>query len=328
MVGSPKTITEAITNKTEVDQPELNPETIQPSSSVPGYEAALNRLRKARERFLTASIAFCDGAISEGQLRAARELLRDREQKIALLEGDPSAPFIEESPPASPPPDPEVVSATPLTKEIIEELEAEETTPDLKRRIITLDQKIAQLENDFQQGRINASQYRAVRRHYLEQREVALRMQETYPESNRWQIVLEEGKTTFLMQLNEATCRGIGFYEIETRGRIYAHGSITKAAEDAMALLGTFSQSETDSTPARMFATQIDDGSALLLIPGRFTVCLSVFSQSPPAWQVRALREVHRNYEAANRTALQRKHHKGLIFPDLSRFVKSQPTVE
>jgi hypothetical protein len=301
----------------------VSSETVQETGGSPEYRAALELLDKARERFLSAAIAFCDGSISEGQLRAARELLRDREQKITQLEGEQSAPFIEEPPPTTAPPDPDVVSASPLTKEIIEEVEVEETSPDLKRRIVALDQKIAQLEHDFQQGRINASQYRAVRRHYLEQREVALRIQKTHPESDRWQVVLEEGKTSFLMQLNEAACRGVGFYEIETRDRIFTHGDINKAAEDAMALLGTFGTTETDAGPSRMFATQVEDGSALLLIPGRYTVCLAIFSQSPPAWQVRALREVHRNYEAVNRMALQRGDHQSLIFPDLNRFVKS-----
>ena len=50
------------------------------------------------------------------------------------------------------------------------------------------------LEQDFQQGRINASQYRAIYRHYMEQREVALRLREKYPDSDRWRVVLEEGK--------------------------------------------------------------------------------------------------------------------------------------
>jgi hypothetical protein len=72
-----------------------------------------------------------------------------------------------------------------------------------------------------------------------------------------------------------------------------------------------------------MFATKTDSGETLLLIPGSFTVSLAVFSQDPPAWQVRALREVHRNFEAANRSALQREKHGNLVYPDLSRFVKA-----
>ena len=48
-----------------------------------------------------------------------------------------------------------------------------------------------------------------------------------------------------------------------------------------------------------------------------------MFSQDPPGWQVRALREVLLNFEAANRAALRRKDRDTLIFPDLRRFVKA-----
>jgi hypothetical protein len=110
---------------------------------------------------------------------------------------------------------------------------------------------------------------------------------------------------------------------VKTRERIFVHDEMPASAEEAMALLGTFGTAETDTPSGRMFATQTEDGSALLLIPGRFTVCLAVFSQSPPAWQVRALREVHRNFEAANRAALSRGDLKSLVFPDMDRFVRS-----
>jgi hypothetical protein len=63
-----------------------------------------------------------------------------------------------------------------------------------------------------------------------------------------------------------------------------------------MALLRTFGPSAGGAPAGRMMATQAEDGSALLLIPGQNTAALVVFSQQPPAWQVRALREVHRNF--------------------------------
>jgi len=40
----------------------------------PEIQATLKRLEMARERLLSAAIAFCDGSISAGQLKAVREL--------------------------------------------------------------------------------------------------------------------------------------------------------------------------------------------------------------------------------------------------------------
>ena len=290
------------------------------------YLSALEALERAQERLLSAAVAFCDGQVSAGQLRAVRELLREKERRIDELGGLQASPFLEDLQPQSAPPPPsadEAAVETKLEEPGYEELDLDSIQdPELRERLELLNQKIVRLEGDFQQGRINASQYRAIYRHYMEQRDVALRLREKFPDSDRWQVVLEEGKTRFLMQLNEAACHAIGLYDIKSRGRIYLHGEMPETAEDAMALLGTFSAGEGNTPDGRMYATKTDDGETLLLIPGVFTVSLAIFSQDPPAWQVRALREVHRNFEAANRVTLQKGTIDGLIFPDLSRFVK------
>ena len=290
------------------------------------YLSALEALERAQERLLSAAVAFCDGQVSAGQLRAVRELLREKERRIDELGGLQASPFLEDLEPQSAPPPPsadEAVVETQLEDPGYEVLDLESIQdPELRARLELLNQKIVRLEGDFQQGRINASQYRAIYRHYMEQRDVALRLREKFPDSDRWQVVLEEGKTRFLMQLNEAACHAIGLYDIQSRERIYLHGEMPETAEDAMALLGTFGASEGSTPDGRMYATKTDDGETLLLIPGVFTASLAIFSQDPPAWQVRALREVHRNFEAANRVTLQKEAIDGLIFPDLSRFVK------
>ena len=299
------------------------------------YLDALEKLERAQERMLSSAIAFCDGLISAGQLRAVRELLREQERKIDALGGIQASPFLEDVPQApqmeeqeaTPTPTSPIPSSTPPPPSALpgsfEEPSLQEIEdPELRSRLEALDEKIARLEQDFQQGRINASQYRAIYRHYMEQREVALRLRQKYPDSDRWQIVLEEGKTRFLLQLNEATCYSVGLYSKESRDRIFVHGDMPASAEEAMGLLGTFGSKEGSSPDGRIFATKTESGETLLLIPGSFTVSLAIFSQDPPAWQGRALREVHRNFEAANRPALQRGDTKKLIFPDLSRFVK------
>jgi hypothetical protein len=282
---------------------------------------ALERLDLARRRMLSAAIAFCDGTISTGQLRAVRELLREQETRLAQLQPNPKAPvhaspFVKEAPP-----EPVPVAAPAPVVQALPDLSPPPGS-DLLDLLSGLDAKLQRLEEDLQQGRINASQYRAIHRHYTEQREVALRLRQAHPESDRWRVVLEEGKTSFLLQLNEAVCHGVALYDMASRERIFVEGRMPPAAEEAMALLRTFGPIGNDSGNARMLATQAEDGSALLLIPGSSTAALVVFSQQPPGWQVRALREVHRNFEAANKVPLERGDRKGLVFPDLTRFIR------
>ena len=292
----------------------------------PELQAALDRLDQAQARFLDAALGFCEGSISAGQLRAVRELLREQDLQVTRLSGRQVPPFVQpQSEPAlRPVPEP----APPPASDLPPAPPAAEGPEELAGQLTTLERKLARLEEDFAQGRINATQYQAIRRHYLEQREVALKLHATNPSSDRWRVVLEEGMTVFLLQLNEAVCRGFALYDIETRGRIFLEGAMGRPAEEAMALLGTFGAAPGGAADGRMLATRADDGTSLLLIPGRHTAALAIFSQDPPGWQVRALREVHRNFEVANQAALARGERRGLVFPDLSRIVKpaSEPS--
>lgn len=293
----------------------------------PEIGAALRRLDLARERLVSATIAFCDGAISFEQLRAVREYYRQQDLYLTQLSGRQVPPFEEE--PASP--EPEVIepAALPAVEvapqpELTLPLQLEgEQADDIRARIALLDRKLAILEENFAMGRINATQYRAIRKHYMEQRQVALRLHASNPRSDRWRVVLEEGKTVFLMQLNEAACLAFALYDMQTRQRIFLQGRMGPTAEEAMALLGTFGPPAAEGDAGRMLATRTDDGQSLLLVPGRHTAALITFSQDPPGWQVRAVREVHRNFEAANHAALARGERKNLVFPDLSRILKS-----
>jgi hypothetical protein len=286
---------------------------------------ARERLEAARARMLQAAIAYCDGSISVGQLQAVRELLREQELRVIQLDGANQKPFVDEKPGTA-------ASAPALTAAVEEDVEPEAEADlaagsavvgdDLTRMLAGLERKLERLELDFQQGRVNAAQYRAIRRHYLEQREVAVRLRQAHPESDRWKVVLEEGKTSFLMQLNEAVCHALALYDLKNRERFFLQGEMPPSADEAMALLRTFGPTGPDPMAGRILATQAEDGSALLLIPGEHTAALVAFSQQPPGWQVRALREVHRNFEGANRVPLTRGDRRSLIFPDLSRFIR------
>jgi hypothetical protein len=311
--SSPKTSPQAPEKKSELD-------------------LAREQMESARRRMLQAAIAFCDGSISVGQLQAVRELLREQELRVVQLEGvtPNQRPFVDDRPARQAVSKPAV---TPALTTDPEDLDDEQDdlpgapgsggmVDDLQRMLVGLERKLDRLETDFQQGRVNAAQYRAIRRHYLEQREVATRLRQAHPESDRWKVVLEEGKTSFLMQLNEAVCHALALYDMAKRERFFIQGTMPPSTEEALALLQTFGPTGSDPTAGRILATQAEDGSALMLIPGEFTAALVAFSQQPPGWQVRALREVHRNFEAANKVPLARGDRRSLIFPDLSRFIR------
>ena len=284
----------------------------------PQREELSERIQVVRQRMLEAAIAFCDGLISAGQLRALRELLRELELRQAESQGKHAPPLAEERPAPAAVSDPEVVNLPPLRGG---ELAMEVSSPEdeLTALIAQLEQKMQRLEQDYQQGRINAAQYRAIKKHYQEQREVAVKLRQTHPSSDRWKVVLEEGKTTFLLQLNEAAVRYVAFYDLKSRQRIFEQGTPTAEVQMAVPLIASWGSS---LQARRILATHADDGGTMLLIPGRYSAALICFTHDPPGWQVRALREVHRNFEAANRAALEQGKLDMLVLPDMNRFIK------
>jgi len=298
------------------------------NSDNPELESARAELERARQRMISAAIAFCDGSISAGQLRAVRELLREKEQGLNQLEGKTTPPFKDEPAPTPPIQNPDIIPTQSVEAEEPKEIEQKIEMPDsfnseLREMLFTLEQKLQRLEQDFQQGIVNPAQYRAIRKHYMEQKSVATRMGKLHPENELWRVVLEEGKTSFLMQVNEAQVFGIAFYDIASKKRLFHEGTIPVEAQQAITILQTFGIEPGSTEQGRMFATQTDDGKVMLLIPGKLTVAIVIFSQEPPNWQVRALREVHHNFEIANKVSLEQSRASSLIFPDLSRFFRA-----
>ena len=308
----------------------------------PENQAALAQLVKARQRLYAAAIAYCEGHISAGQLRAIRELLRAHEQQLAERGEVVLPPFIEDlahvpetaergstdaSAGTQPPP--------PEEAEMVGNVRyraAEHRTPVIKvydpdqtmqQKLDTLERKINRLEEDIREGRINSSQYRAIYRHYEEQRTVAVRLHERHPGSEQWRVVLEDGKTNFLMQVHEAVCYGAAFYDYRSQELLYLEGKLPGQAREGIAFLGAFGGPVVGDQSERMFATQSDDGTTLLLIPGRFSAALVAFSKEPPEWQARALREVHRNFECGNRAVFEQGLTRSLVFPNLSNFIRT-----
>lgn len=298
----------------------------------------LAQLQKARQRLYSAAIAYCEGHISAGQLRAVRELLRAHEQHFTEKGEVILPPFIEGLEFEN---EDELQSDVVESPEFVESPTEEANTPDItppavnvrelavdpddpmQEKLVALEEKLVRLEEDIHAGRINPSQYQAISKHYEEQRTVAIRLRDRHPSSDQWRVVLEDGKTNFLMQIHEAVCYGVAFFGYKSHELLYLEGRLPDRSNESISFLGAFGGPVAGDQSERMYATQSEDGTTLLLIPGLYSAALVAFSKEPPEWQARALREVHRNFEYANRTTFERGLTRSLIFPNLSNFIRS-----
>jgi hypothetical protein len=271
----------------------------------------------ARASILDGALAFCDGRLTAEQLRALHANLHQAELDLRTIEGASVEPFDREQPPTEDAQDLEELGAA---------LEragppGRQDALGLDETLRSLDAKLARLEGEFGEGKINAAQYQAVRRHYLEQREITQRLHQMYPKSDRWRKIVEEGKTGFLIELNEAVCRYAGIYDMRSKQLFVSQGERPPTEMEFLELLSAFGTGPLEGSGRRVTSTRGDDGSVVLLVPGARAAVLLWYTQDPAAWQVRVAREVLFHFETANRSTLDRPSHQELILPQLDRLV-------
>lgn len=286
-------------------------------------EAARRSLEALKDQLLAAALDFADGRVDSSQLDALRKRYQLRQEELKRLErGDiqPDAvlPFVlDDKPPAIEAPSGPTVPAPPASPQPEEEA---------RRAIADLDRKLALVEEEFRIGNLNVRQYEAIMRHYREQRDVASRMLVTHPSTDRWKVVLAEGKTTFLKSQLEARSIGYAIYDIRTQRRLFHVGNVAPEVEAALPLLSTFRPHGQRVSKREIFGTDLEDGRSVSLIVGQFTAALVIFSQRPPHWQLNVCNEVHVSFEGANKASLSRGDPDPgrLIFPDLRKLVKDK----
>ena len=227
-------------------------------------------------------------------------------------------PLAPESPqppePIAPQPRPE--AANPVHQTTVEgRLEAESALEQIR-------QKMALVAYEFDKGILNRAQFSAMYARYREQREVIERLLERDPGTQAWQQVAIPGQTGFLRRQFEARVLYYAIYDgetpIVTQGQVVPPEPVVKNMLMALAVLASKQKS-----PPRG-KKQIEHGRWLVLIPGKFTTALALFSLEPSAQQMTLVQDLHRDFERANRIALERgiRLPDQLVFPHRALFEK------
>ena len=126
-----------------------------PEARAEALAEAEARVEMARSRLINAAIAFCDGGISAGQLRAVRELYREQATRLESLTRQAVSPFVQALP-GSPETPPGKIPTAPLRPKGVQDtlLASNNLLPELAEMLTVLTQKVGRLEEDFKAGRI------------------------------------------------------------------------------------------------------------------------------------------------------------------------------
>jgi hypothetical protein len=243
-----------------------------------------------------------------------------------------TSPVRPQPPKAEEPPAP-LMPATPQKTENIqipvqvtdvqERLQAEEALENIR-------QKTAQIANEFAEGKINRAQFTAMYAHFNEKRVIIERLLSRDPSTQAWQSVAKGGHTTFLRQHFEARVLAYAIYDqgvVDPEKPIVAHGTTPippDVAKNILTAVNMLLKTRTSANNLRSLPKQIDSGRWMAIIPGTHTTALAMFSLEPSSEQFTRMQDLHRDFERANRLALERgiRIADQLVFPHRALFEK------
>lgn len=191
---------------------------------------------------------------------------------------------------------------------------------DARKALAILRQKRDQLSRDYAAGQLNAAQFNAMYRHYMEKSAIIEKILESNPESEVWRNVAAQGATAFLRERFEARPIYMVVFRRGERSPLLATGKLPqKAARQVHRLLTVIWQSNAWRTG--LARKSLGDGMWLLLTIGENALTITVFFMQPSVLQVNKVRDLHADFERANRMALIRNVPAGrMVFPQRALF--------
>lgn len=183
--------------------------------------------------------------------------------------------------------------------------------------------KITHITREYSAGKINAVQFNAMYRHYMEKRTIIEKLLERNPETDAWKAASAPGKTVYLRDRFEA--RPL-YYVIFRRGEkkpLMMEGKVPqKAAQQIHKLLTViWGMNEWKQGLARK---SLGDGMWLLLMMGELSMTLVVYFFQPSTIQINRMKDLHADFERANQQLLERGlPAERMVFPQRSLMEKA-----
>lgn len=186
-----------------------------------------------------------------------------------------------------------------------------------------LREKINKLVQEYSGGEINQATFQAIYRRYTEQREITERLLERNPESGAWKSVIQPGHTGFLRDHYGAKILSYGLYRIDTGEQITLQGKLRLPSEQLRPILSKLKRLlEEEGRMLPPAGRKLKDNSWVLLVPGRLTASVVIYSLEPAAQQRQVAEDTQRDFERANEKILARGDYdpNHLVFPHRALF--------
>ena len=196
--------------------------------------------------------------------------------------------------------------------------------------IALVHQKMSRLVQEFADGIINRTQFHKLYDRYQRQiMTVGQLIAETDPTA--WHNAITETEDTLhLRKRLTAKAVGMSVYDNKSGMPIETLGEFAIEPELIVPMLSSYRSAAAEIFRAGMRSTEMENGQWLCFVPGSFTTLIALFSLEPSTNQIEMVERMHKDFEQANKTALEAGHvdPEKLAYPFYSfvqRRVKSSP---
>lgn len=168
-----------------------------------------------------------------------------------------------------------------------------------------LRQKMEMVANEFAQGKINRAQFNAIYGRYSEQRAITERLIQRNPNSEAWKQASAPGHTSFLREHFEARLQFYLVYQHNMTVPLMMGGKHQPDMEHISQVLKSL-WGMSNRPKVGLARKDLGNGNWLVLALGEFAVTLAMFMLEPSVAQMNLTRDLHADFERANRAALER----------------------
>lgn len=191
------------------------------------------------------------------------------------------------------------------------------TPEDVPSALAFLRQKMEETAIEFSNGNLNRAQFTAIYKHYNEKRTIIEKIYQRDPQSDAWKQVAEAGSTGFLRRHFEARpVFFVVFLNNIPQPLLSGGEQTTKAVTQISKLLKVLWSLEKPAEKG-VARKSMGDGQWLVVAVGDHSVTFVIFSRQPSNAQTNLVRDLHEDFERANRLLLERKMHtaRRMVFP-------------
>jgi len=178
-----------------------------------------------------------------------------------------------------------------------QEPENPEAALDILRR------KMEVVANEFGDGKINRAQFNAIYGRYSEQRTIIESLIKRNPDNQAWKQAAAPGHTSFLRQHFEARLTFYLVYQHKMPSPLMMGGKQQPNMDQISAVLKAL-WTMTSRPKVGLARKEMGNGQWLVLALGEYAVTLAMFMLEPSIAQATLVRDLHNDFERANRKAL------------------------